>query len=327
MQHRTVITILLLAGLLSALRCSLVEPEPETGVLTIQIEEQQPDETAAGKASESLARLHCRLYRGETAVHNEYYIRQGDYFQIIIKKLIPSENYRVILWGFDENKVLSVQGKAANITISPDKVTHVRLSWVPFRLALTSPQNAQFISSGQPVFDWNSIDGVNMYEIQIDSTISFGSPVCITARTDNSYYQPSEPLPDDTYYWHVRCRDCDGDWSDFSNSYNVKVRSAGPPPPLLISPADGAISNQTSSISFDWSDVPEAHDYKLEVSRTESFIETYYSMAGFLKSEAFLYGTFAGFEDGEYFWHVASRDSLGDRGAWSEPFKLIFESN
>ena len=326
MRHRAGIIILLVICIGTAFRCSSLQPEFGTGMLAVQIEQQEPDGAVTPKSADTLSRLHCLLYRGETTVHNGYYTRQGDYFQVIIKGLIPSDNYRIVLWGFDENGTLTVQGKAADISIRPDDITYVRLSWVEFRLEMTSPKNMQVISDNLPVFDWNTIDNALQYEIQIDTTITYSSRQCITARTEQSYFQLPEPLSDNTYYWRLRCQDRDTCWSDFTGSFSVIVKTAGPPPPVLIHPADGATMSPNQDIRFDLSDTGGADTYRWEISREETFATLYRVNAGLAESETY-WPYYHYIDIGEYYWRVASIDSNGISGEWSEIFGLLISTN
>ncbi|MBN2414429.1 hypothetical protein JXO52_01235 [bacterium] len=320
-MQRSPFLILTLAGFLSVLQwtCAPLQPETDTGSLTIAFEQSNPDSTVS-KPGESLSRLMCILKRGESTISTNYYRRTGEYFQIIIRNLLPAVNYRIILWGFDEDDALMGQCKSEEIVVEKDRVTHVTLKWNPFMLELTSPRNTVITNNNQPVFDWNSVDNALLYEFQLDTVQSYGSIRGITIQTVDSYYHSPAPLADSRYYWHVRCQDSDSVWSPYTGSYSLEIKTTGPPPPVLISPENGSTVDPGESMIFDWSDVAGAHSYHLEVSSSDSFITKQYSMGGFLNSEANVWGALNNFENGTYYWHVASRDSVGNRGDWSEPF-------
>ena len=55
-----------------------------------------------------------------------------------------------------------------------------------------------------PQFEWQPVPGASFYQIQIDTSSSFGSPF-ISAATDVAHYTPSDALPnDDDIFWRVR---------------------------------------------------------------------------------------------------------------------------
>lgn len=306
--------------------CSPFQPEPESGTICIEIERNQEGDSL-GKYAVQLSRLQCILKRGEATVTNKFYSRKDDYFQIIIRHLLPADNYSIMLWGFDEEKTLLGRGKSEHIIIKKEKVTHVKLSWVPFKLQLTSPQDNSITNNSQPVFDWNSIENALLYEVQIDTTLSYSSSAGITIHTADSYYQPPDPLKDARYYWHVRCQDGDGVWSPYTHSAEVRIKTHGPPPPELISPPTGSSLSRAGSLLFDWSDVIGAASYTMEISTSESFTENYYVMGGFTNSEVDIYLSPYLYSTGTYYWHVSARDSLGTKGDWSQPFTFYIPAS
>jgi len=90
-----------------------------------------------------------------------------------------------------------------------------------------------------------------------------------------------------------------------------------PPAPVLVRPANGAISNLTQPI-FTWKMASTADSYTFQLSKDFDF-------ATILKEETgsgLTYSLDTSLPDGSYFWRVRAANSNGDPvpGTWSEPF-------
>jgi hypothetical protein len=82
--------------------------------------------------------------------------------------------------------------------------------------------------------------------------------------------------------------------------------------PTLLSPADGASFTSGTSIGFDWSDVPGATLYTIQVATSSSFTSPIVNQIAF--SSAF---TTSSLPTGQLWWRVQGNDGTGRGGAWS----------
>ena len=98
---------------------------------------------------------------------------------------------------------------------------------------LSSPPDGSTTTDTTPTFSWSSVLGADGYRVQVDDSSLFSSPL-INETTYSSYYTPTTPLSDGTYYWRVRAYVHDNvsyhsDWSS-TQSFTISG-SASPPPP------------------------------------------------------------------------------------------------
>jgi len=97
---------------------------------------------------------------------------------------------------------------------------------------------------------------------------------------------------------------------------NLRVVTAEPDAPALLSPPDGA-TDQPSAPTFEWEPVPWAADYRLQVDRSPLFGDPLLDVADIADSQ---YTAASPLEGGLcYWWHVQGENRCGD-GPWAAPF-------
>ncbi len=136
---------------------------------------------------------------------------------------------------------------------------------------LTSPNNNANTWTGV-TFDWNAHDGVNFYEIQIDTSLSFSSPVFTNdiegyINSSDRNADTEEFLTDmlfgTTYYWRVRAinaRDT-SNWTQRTLNTLDYVN--------LTSPNNNA--STWSGLTFDWNAHVGVDFYEIQIDTTTSF--------------------------------------------------------
>lgn len=136
---------------------------------------------------------------------------------------------------------------------------------IPDPPTLTSPaNNLQGVLNTQ-TFLWSTVPGAVMY------TVEFSTDPLFTIITNwrnaglNSTTMPSL-LPSTAYYWRVKSNN-GGHESIYSNVYAFNTGTAAA---TLISPADASTNIVTNPV-FEWSPVPNATDYTLQVSLSSVF--------------------------------------------------------
>ena len=181
--------------------------------------------------------------------------------------------------------------------------------------ALLYPPNGSYLATADVTFQWGSVadpgSGAKLspvrYIIEI-SSISMGNTICDT--TDTNTYQVV--LAEDMYMWRVRAFDVAGNEGVFSSPDTFGIDLIPPSVPLLISPDDGAVIND-STPDFVWhsssDNLSGIHHYEVEVAQDPSFAGStvYPSTDTVLTIPSAL-------TDGMWYWRVLAVDSAGNYG-------------
>lgn len=152
-------------------------------------------------------------------------------------------------------------------------VSSFQLSTV-FIVNLISPMNEEVFSQ-TPQFAWEAVEGVGKYEISVSSSDGMSEIMWSIAELQDAGAQyPSagvDPLVfGNTYYWHVRSLDEDGNpLSDPSTIASFTL--SGDLTPELLVPLDTQIENLNPV--FSWSEVSGADKYFILVSLSDDFSE------------------------------------------------------
>jgi hypothetical protein len=95
----------------------------------------------------------------------------------------------------------------------------------PAMPTLNSPFHGSIVSSLPIIFDWSDVDDPSspvVYELQIDDNDDFSSPVIAeTTLTTSSYTVAS--IQNGTYYWRVRAKDKEGNFSSWTQPWTIIV--------------------------------------------------------------------------------------------------------
>jgi hypothetical protein len=79
------------------------------------------------------------------------------------------------------------------------------------------------IDTGTPTFSWNPILNAVKYRIQIDDFNTFYTPLFDDSSLTVEQYVPDSTIMDGFYYWRVRVKTGDGEWSHWSPSASFGV--------------------------------------------------------------------------------------------------------
>ena len=122
-----------------------------------------------------------------------------------------------------------------------------------------------------PTFGWENAVVADNWELWVDDDSGFGSPAVKENTTDN-YHEVTVQLTDGVYYWRVRGYR-DESVSVFSLIRSFRVDTLAPSAPFLISPADGANTNDNTP-ALHWGTVIENSTpvvYKVYISDNSEF--------------------------------------------------------
>ncbi|MCP4580152.1 MAG: hypothetical protein GY839_00935 [candidate division Zixibacteria bacterium] len=178
-----------------------------------------------------------------------------------------------------------------------------------------SPGDGGTVFDSEPVFIWTTAPGAIRYQIQIDDSPSFTSPIFNNSNVTDTSYQVSSPISPGTYYWHIRAFD-GYIWSDYSAAWDFST--SVPNSPQLTSPPNGN-EDDTDPPTFIW-EVPEgASAYTLVIDDNNDFSSPILDLGGLSNNTFTPVGSF---DEGTYYWHVSAEGDFGE-SAFSTTFTFI----
>jgi hypothetical protein len=141
-------------------------------------------------------------------------------------------------------------------------------------VTLSSPATGSNYWAGLTL-DWLPHAGVDFYDVQLDSSALFNSPVI---KTVSKTYVNSSDGNSDTYtyfddlyfgkkyYWRVRARNA-VDTTAWSTVWNFTTRNYV----TLLSPVDGLLNANTAGLTLDWSPHAGVDLYQLQMDTSSQF--------------------------------------------------------
>lgn len=200
---------------------------------------------------------------------------------------------------------------------------------------LLTPQNNSSIFS-IPAFSWQGISGTVEYNILIDDEPSVTSPYAKTPYYPvNPNYSPKTLNPG-TYYWKVKAKDGNGNWSDWSNIWtfiltdSLTTPSPSPTPTQTpnITPSPTYTNNPTNSAStptskFTISSVPA------QINSDQSFTTTVsLSLPNNPNTNFYLKGAFKKSDGSNYFGLTkVSGNWIKNGGNYADQYSLTTDSS
>lgn len=153
----------------------------------------------------------------------------------------------------------------------------------PLAPALLGPEDGADVTGisdpplGLPLLNWAPVDGVHKYHIQLATSAGFASPL-VDADTAATAYAPDTALADGVYYWRVKAQRV-AFWGPYSEerSFVKDWSAAGALTPQLLSPPPGARRAAFEHEDFQWTPLPGAASYLLELSTDPAFSTLAYS--------------------------------------------------
>ncbi len=176
--------------------------------------------------------------------------------------------------------------------------------------SLNSPPNGTTTNDPTPYLHWLPTPTATLYKLEVSNHADMTSPFISELISSNSYTCVS--LSDGNYYWHVQAKDNVGNWGDWSETWSFQIDTTPPPTLMLISPNNNSIMNDpTPRLCWVWDSSSVL--YQLQVDNTIDFSSTIINLT-LINS---VYNFVSNLPDGIYYWHVRSRDAVGNWGNWS----------
>ncbi len=178
---------------------------------------------------------------------------------------------------------------------------------------LASPADgSSFDSPATVLLDWNTVDTAVSYDVQLDDSSDFSSPLSEAQGLTASQWTTAA-LGDGVYYWRARAYD-GTDYSPWSSgwSFSVGVQMAAP---VLISPAKNA-RLRTTNITFEWYALDGVDSYRIDVSTDPTFSAVVIAgTSGTCSDGICSFTSTTKLDPATYYWRV---QAMNDGWPWSE---------
>jgi len=169
---------------------------------------------------------------------------------------------------------------------------------------LRVPEDASTCQNLLAFLDWSDVIGRSAYEVEIGTGCGTGQHIETAASSTALQLQPET-----RYFWHVRTKNADGVYGNYSDCFSFTTGPGTSSPPTLVNPPDGA-GLDSLCIFLDWGDVPGSNGYEVAVgARCDSMLTYSYPTAS---HEMLVLSA-----NTQYFWRVRSLDACDNFGAAS----------
>ena len=177
-------------------------------------------------------------------------------------------------------------------------------------LVTTSPPDGQSCQPVAGALEWPVDPEAEGYRVQLGTEYGTGTEHDV----DDAHFDYYGLDTDMTYWWRVRPEYGFGIYGPYSRCYSFITAPDALPPPMLLLPANGA-SDQHSVGILDWSDVPGALGYRVQIGMaygTGPEYDVTGSQYAYSELEA----------DETHFWRVKTKDACDQYGDYSACFSF-----
>ena len=226
--------------------------------------------------------------------------------------------------NFENNKVYYWRAKAYDGSKWSDNWSEIRSFNLDIDLTVPqnpSPSNGSAIIDTTPLLGWEVMESATGYHIEVNTDSGFTGTVIADDDTLNASpleYLITGALSDNTtYYWHVKIKNEDGVWGDWSSTWSFAIDIA---PPTTPSPSNDSTIIETTPL-LDWEDVASATGYHIEVNTNNSFTGTVIANDDTLTASQYpITGALS--DNTTYYWHVKTKNEDGVWGDWSSTWSF-----
>jgi hypothetical protein len=185
---------------------------------------------------------------------------------------------------------------------------------------LLTPEN-NLTTAYTPYLSWTAVEAAKEYRVEIDTEDDFPSPSVCTCRSTD-YTWEKNLSNDQEYFWRVKAIDDAGNsgpWSAIRH-FRMKWDFA----PKLLSPANS--STLQSYPFFNWTPIPGAERYHIQVDETTSFSNPIFDQMVYNVNRAAItkFKDRQIFADLDYYWRVRGVDAQDNVTPWSDNFSFRF---
>ncbi|MDY7075302.1 MAG: FG-GAP-like repeat-containing protein [Chloroflexota bacterium] len=170
--------------------------------------------------------------------------------------------------------------------------------------ALTSPNDGAIISDTTPTLTWNPSPGAAGYLLDFDGSV---------VDVGNTTISTTGALADGTYTWTLAAYDALNNTSAYTDVWSFTVDATPPDVPMLVSPANGTVTN-TTELTLTWGSAAGAAGYLLDFDGSISDVGNVTEHAT---------GVLA---DGTYTWTVAAYDDLHNTSTYAAEWDLEMDT-
>jgi hypothetical protein len=194
-----------------------------------------------------------------------------------------------------------------------------------------------------PYFEWEPVPGASFYQIQIDTSDSFGS-LLYNQTIDVPHFTPWDALQNDTdLFWRVRAfhrpnsgntaAGYGGPWSEvreFQLAWSSRIGAGEDYRPLQLTPPNNA--TYVNRPLFCWQPVAGAKEYEIDIAKNPAFIAGSFIIENKItRNTCYNFDRNSGFDldpSTLYYWRVTARDAKGffgqstDIGSGSAAFQF-----
>ncbi|MDX2115077.1 MAG: M12 family metallo-peptidase [Planctomycetota bacterium] len=183
---------------------------------------------------------------------------------------------------------------------------------VPGAFSLVSPAAGQTGVSRNPTFSWTLSAEADGYELVVDDSADFSSPLFTAGGlTTNLYTWSGTALPaTTTIHWKVSAVNATGSTGGVPASRSFVTLSPPPGASTLLTPADGAFVASTRP-TFSWTSAALSESYRLRVSTDLGFQTLVIDAAGIV-STSFQPGAGVLSNNTRYYWQVLAQSAGGE---------------
>ena len=183
---------------------------------------------------------------------------------------------------------------------------------------LSEPNNGGTVGVFNPTLNWDDFPGATAYRIQISLDANFAGTMLMDSSgiTASQIRIPTGILTTNSYnYWRVNAETGSGT-TPWSNVWRFNVILSPPAAPNLLSPPDGAV-NQPFTPTLDWSDVPTAQFYRVQVAYSPVFNYIVFD-SNMVPTSQVSVPEYILSVNSQYYWRVNASNSGGvSTGPWS----------
>ncbi|MDI6641180.1 MAG: hypothetical protein QME68_02595, partial [Elusimicrobiota bacterium] len=254
-----------------------------------------------------------------------------------INTLLINATYYEILWSLSSSAWELLENGANYVTVraedlSTNTSTYVDAFFIrkdvipPPQPTHISPADGANLSSTTVTFDWTDVldthSGLENYELQVSTDPYFGVVNFTSApvSSQSTIYN----LQSLNYYWRVRAKDIANNYCLWSSTWLVRISTAIPITPTLISPADNTKTNNPTP-SFDWSDSTDPTgiiNYEFIISTDVTFSV----WADLSEPTTSCYLPLTTYSSELYYWRVRAKNTAGLYSNWSSTWSIIIDT-